>query len=57
MALDQKDTTTKELNTQSPETSDKVNIREIIKENTVTMVVAIAIAVIIRIFIAEPRYI
>ena len=39
------------------ETPKKDHIWQSIKENTLTMVIAIAIALIIRVFIAEPRYI
>lgn len=39
------------------ETAKKASIWQSITENTLTMVVAIAIALVIRVFVAEPRYI
>ena len=42
---------------EEPETSEKASIWHNIKENTLTMGIAIVIALVIRIFIAEPRYI
>ena len=51
--------TSKETETtiKTQETAHKVTIWQSIKENTLTMVIAIAIALVIRVFVAEPRYI
>lgn len=51
--------TSKETETtiKTQETANKVTIWQSIKENTLTMVIAIAIALVIRVFVAEPRYI
>ncbi len=57
MPLKEQDTAIKAQKTQSQEASDQVSIWRSIKENTLTMVIAIAIALVIRLFIAEPRYI
>ena len=51
--------TSKETETtiKTQETTQKDRMWQSIKENTLTMVIAITIALVIRVFIAEPRYI
>ena len=40
-----------------PHTSNRLNIRQQVRENGLTLVIAVVLAFLIRVFIAEPRYI
>jgi signal peptidase I len=57
MPSKEQDKAISELETSSQEIPNKISIWQSIKENTITLVIAIAIALVIRVFIAEPRYI